>query len=137
MVDFSVLIPPPVKVFVGQKSFEVSGLTMEHISKLLRDNFDLITTFMEGDTIDFKAMAISAPELVAMIIAMASDAEGQEQSIKKLPFVSQVEALKSIWELTVPDVKKLKELLSGVATLNKSLGQESGGLPSGSLSTST
>ena len=117
MVKFKDLLPMPVLVNMESGSFEVHGLNLADVSKLMSLHFDTIASFINGDAIDFKSLAIQSPDVVAEIIAMASDAKVQEYDIKRLPFLSQVEALKTIWDLTVPDVKKLTELLSVVGTL--------------------
>jgi len=123
-VNFSDLLPTPAKVELPNgKSFEVSGLSLEQVAALMATNFEVIATFMVGDTLDFKAFVLKSPEVAASVIAAGADAHGQEESIRKLPFQVQLDALSQIWNLTVPDVKKLKELLAGAtAALNENAG---------------
>lgn len=121
-IDFADLLPAPAEIALPNgKTFPVRGLTLEQVSYLMATNFEVLTTFMVGDTINFKAFALKSPELAAHAIALGADAIGQEDNIRKLPFQVQLDALMQIWSLTVPDVKKLKELLSGATTaLNES-----------------
>lgn len=70
---------------------------------------------------------LSSPELVAKIIATASDSPDQADVIQKyMPGTVQLMALLETWKASVPDPKKAHELLSEVtALLQKRLGKES------------
>ena len=61
---------------------------------------------------------LTAPEVVAKIIAMATD-EPESASVveQKMPATVQLIALSEIWKASVPDAKKARELLSEVTTL--------------------
>lgn len=114
------LLPKPVQVSVGSGTIEVSGLCMDDIVELIETHRENLAQFFTKDNVDASGMILSAPQMVAEIIAMGADARGQEVDILKLPAASQIEALLAIWNLTVPDLKKLKESLLGVvAALSK------------------
>ena len=75
----------------------------------------MYATSIDADAgIGFAPFLTVAPELVAKIIALASDTEGQEDDIKLMPATVQLIALHDIWKLSVPDPKKAAELLSEV-----------------------
>ena len=58
---------------------------------------------------------LSAPEVVAKIIAMATDEpESAEMVEKRMPGTVQLIALSEIWTASVPDQKKASQLLSEV-----------------------
>lgn len=60
----------------------------------------------------------AAPDLVATIIAIASDSMDEDGAVeivkRQMPATVQLIALEAIWRTSVPDPKKAKELLSGV-----------------------
>jgi hypothetical protein len=70
---------------------------------------------------------VAAPDLVAAIIAIASDSAaepGAEELIRhKMAATVQLIALKRIWEISVPDPKKAKELLFEVTAQLRRLGE--------------
>jgi hypothetical protein len=69
---------------------------------------------------------ISAPEVVAKIIAMASD-EPESASVieQKMAATVQLIALAEIWKISVPDQKKASQLLSEVTALLQKLSEKS------------
>ena len=115
------------KLFVRPLSLEeMVGLFVVHGDTLVQ-LYELM--FMPGEP-KFGPFLLSAPGLVAQIIAISSDPErtGEQtkeeaenaaaQMIKsKMPASSQVEALQVIWRMSVPDPKKLEELLSEATVL--------------------
>ena len=125
-VNFADLLPAPVAITVSEgKAFPVHGLPLSHVSVLLQENSDILMSFLDGDTVNFRQMALKSPELASKVIAMGADAVGQEEIISRLPLQVQLDALSTIWKLTVPDLGKLKELLSGVITALEEKAKES------------
>lgn len=100
----------------------VKGLSLSQITVLVRDHKDSLLAFVKGagdgsaKDLDFESIVSSAPEMVAVAICMATDSEGQEEKAKKIPIWLQIDLVVAIWEESVPDLKKLVGLLSGVTT---------------------
>jgi hypothetical protein len=113
------LLPQPEEVSIGRGKLAVRGLGLKNVSKLLETYRGELAQFFVNDAFDAPLMISTAPQLAIDIIAMASGTEGQEEFIERIPVAAQIELLLSIWKLSVPDVKKLREsLLEVVATLN-------------------
>lgn len=110
------LLPPkkPVPLPWGG-ALEVGGLDLDQVALLMSENGDNLLEAFVGEVVDYKALVKSSPKLVAQIICMASGTEGQEDVARKFPLQTQVEMLTAIWKETVPDVKKLVDLLSTAA----------------------
>ena len=114
------LLPEPKQVAVGNNKYlEVRGLTLVEITNLLGRYQDLLVMFIDGGALKPEQLIAQAPDMVAEIIAIAADAKDELEDVKKLPFATQVEAVSTVWELSVPDVKKLIESLSRVAAALK------------------
>jgi len=108
--------PEPIEVSPG-KWLEVNALSMEQIVRLFwvyQESF--LAVYAAGQQVEpnYETLLVSAPDIVADIIAYGSGAVGQQADIKKLPGTVQLIALASIWNMSVPDPKKLKESLSMV-----------------------
>lgn len=70
---------------------------------------------------------LSAPDVVAKIIAMATDEpESTEIIQQRMPATVQLIALSEIWKASVPDQKKASQLLSEVTKLLQKLSEKSG-----------
>ena len=68
---------------------------------------------------------MSAPDVVAKIIAMASDEPESAPVVEKhMPATVQLIALSEIWALSVPDQKKAAQLLSEVTSLLQRLSEK-------------
>ena len=68
---------------------------------------------------------ISAPEVVAKIIATATDEPESAAIVEKhMPATVQLIALAEIWQLSVPDQKKASQLLSEVTSLLQKLSEK-------------
>jgi len=84
---------------------------------------------LEGKTSSVEAFGpflLSAPEVVAKIIAMATDEPDTTDIIQtRMPATVQLIALAEIWEASVPDKKKASQLLSEVTKLLQKLSEES------------
>jgi hypothetical protein len=61
------------------------------------------------------------PELAMQLIAMGLRAEDQLDDVKRIPLAQQIEILMDIWDLSVPDVGKLKARLSEFSVVLRSL----------------
>jgi hypothetical protein len=105
---------------------EMIGLFVVHGDTLVQ-LYELM--FMPGDP-KFGPFLLSAPGLVAQIIAISSDPECVAEQTKeeaenkaadmiraKMPASSQIDALRTVWSMSVPDPKKLEELLSEATVL--------------------
>jgi len=115
------LLPPPVGLPMGTGTMEVKGLNLTQIVIVLQKYKEKVLPFFQGGEVDYADLVISAPDMVAEMIALSADAVGQEEDIKLFPFAEQVNAMAEVWKLSVPDLKKLVESLSGVAaTLGRS-----------------
>lgn len=75
---------------------------------------------------------LTAPEVVAKIIAMASDDPESAPIVEtKMPATAQLIALSEIWKASVPDQKKASLLLSEVTKLLQKLNEKGAvGIPS-------
>ena len=102
------LLPAPVFIEVQKdKGFDVRGLRMDETIDLLTRYQKPLAAFFGSSNLDFELLLADAPKLCAEVIAFCADAKGQEDDIMLLPPQSQIEALMAIWELSVPNVKKL------------------------------
>lgn len=117
-VKISDLLPKPINVPVGGDQFlTVKSLDLKAITKVIQAHREPILQLIataQGGKPDFAVALEMAPDMVATIIAHASGTEGQEEDIKQLPGTVQLMAMAEIWKVSVPDVKKLLDSLSGV-----------------------
>jgi precorrin-6B methylase 2 len=113
-VKIADLLPLPVGIKVGSGELKIRGITLKEMLGLLARHKDVIVTFVGGGEQDLEKLLVTAPDMVAEVIAMAADAQGQEADVARLPAAAQLDALTAVWELSVPDLKKLKESLSRV-----------------------
>lgn len=109
----------------------VRALNLREMVELFIDSRDvflpLYAAGVEG-TVNAEGLGpflLTAPEVVAKIIALASDEPGSTDVIqKRMPATVQLIALSEIWKLSVPDAKKARELLSEVTTLLQKLNEK-------------
>lgn len=74
---------------------------------------------------DLGPFLLSAPEIVARIIAMAMDEPDKVAAVEKqMPATVQLIALSEIWKASIPDQKKASQLLSEVTKLLQKLSEE-------------
>lgn len=110
-ISIADLLPKPREVEISEGVvLEVHGVTLEQMVQLLwayREAF--LGMYAAGQTtkINYASLVVAAPDLVASVIAMGTSTEGQEADIKRLPPTSQIVAVTQIWEISVPDPKKL------------------------------
>ena len=101
-------LPQPRHVTVSNgKKLLVRGIDLTQTIALLKSYSDPLQAFFGSKELDFVLLVAQAPDMVAAIIAMGVDAEGQEDDIKRMPVGDQVEIVTEVWEQSVPNVKKL------------------------------
>jgi hypothetical protein len=61
---------------------------------------------------NYPSVLAAVPSLVADVICMGTGTEGQEKDASSMPPGTQLQLIAAIWELSVPDAKKLIESLS-------------------------
>jgi hypothetical protein len=107
------------------KTFTVRPLNLEEMVKLLISNqeafFHMYAAAVEGqknDVMNLAPVLMAAPEMAAMVIAIASDQEPLDEAAAavqaRMPAAVQLIALTEIFKLSVPDPKKTYALLSEV-----------------------
>lgn len=127
-VKISTLLPPPEKVSTGVGEFEVSGLTLPQITKLIaqhRMEFARLLVLGSNDEPNYSEIVDLAPGMVVEVIAMAAGCEKEPEEIEaigKLPAGVHLIALEKIWRLTVVDPKNFKALLQKVTGSLRELG---------------
>ena len=109
------LLPPKRMVNVGGGELGVDGINLEQMVYLFGKYKDQLQGFFAASSPDFAGIAQASPTFVTEVICMASDSVGQEEDAAKFTISVQIELLLAIWELSVPDLKKLVESLSTVA----------------------
>jgi hypothetical protein len=122
MANIADLLPLPEKINIGRGTIDVTGIPLNKLVRLLgvyqNEAGQLYEEYKQnGNKVPYERVLFLFPEMVASIIAIASDAEGQEADVRKIAGPTQIEALMAIWKLTVPDAKKLQSLLSEVMAL--------------------
>lgn len=111
------LLPSPVSLKVGRGELVLHPLTLSDIVGLLKDHKEsFVAMYAAGSrgTNEWASFIAQTPDLVADVIATSAEAKGQQKDIKRLPGAVQISALVEIWNLSVPDAKKLIESLSEV-----------------------
>ena len=115
IVKLSEVIPVTAIVEVAEgTAIELRPISLENIVELFwgfQDAF--ISLYAEGnnENPNFAALVAAAPELVATAIAYSAGEKDSVNAVKMLPATVQLIALTEVWKLSVPDVKKLKEVL--------------------------
>jgi hypothetical protein len=72
---------------------------------------------------NYTQFLLAAPDFIAQVIKMGTDAEDDLDVIKRLPGTVQLIAIQKIYKLSVPDAKKLQELLSEATAALRQLGK--------------
>ncbi|TXH43941.1 MAG: hypothetical protein E6Q97_33430 [Desulfurellales bacterium] len=115
-VKISALLPKPARVDVSDEAaVEVYPLTLREITQLIVDHRDgMVVLFNGAQNGDFSQVVDQFPLLVRDLIAKAIRVEESEEIalIPSMPGGTQVALLLEAWRLTVPQPKKLAELLS-------------------------
>jgi len=118
-VKISELLPKPVDVDAGTGTFQVRALNMKELVQLILDHRDgMVALFDGGMGGDLSRFVDEAPDLARDIIALSAGVSDPEEveAIEQLPGTVQLVAMLEIWRLTVPQPKKLIELLSALRT---------------------
>jgi len=125
------LIPKDVQVEVSPGKFlNIRPLELQEMMTLFIGAQDLFMNLYAavqapGTTYQkLSPLLLAAPEFVANVIAAATDSVGQEKAIRRLPAAVQLIAVHECWRLSVPEPKKLGELLSVVTGELRKLRQE-------------
>lgn len=128
-VKISDLLPKKTAIDIAPGvALEVGPINLQGITALITNFREPLTALVSSSTggrPDFAILVQSAPDMIIAMIAMGADAVGQEDDIAKLPFGVQVTAAAAIWEVSVPDVKKLLNVLSTVLAQLKPLPKSS------------
>lgn len=115
----------------GQVLGEVRGLALEDVAVLVREHLPdldaLVELFNNPDAMDsmsvedWKKLALpiitQAPGLAANVIALAADAPDGGPTVQTWPVGAQLEALVSIFEMTISEVGEIKKAWGIVAAL--------------------
>lgn len=118
------IAPVREQVEVPGGAFEVGGLSLEDLARLMKDHVEELKLLVEGN-VDFVALLKDSPDFVAAVIACAAGEPDATDNAKALPAGAQLIAVQKIWDLTAVDSaqlgKMLRGLLSGLGSLNSSL----------------
>lgn len=113
-----------------EEDIEVRALNLREIVTLFIDSREaflpLYAAGLEGK-VNPESLApflLSAPDVVARIIAMASDDLDSVSFVENLPATVQLIALSEIWQASVPDQKKALQLLSEVTKVLQKLSDD-------------
>jgi hypothetical protein len=110
------LIPVETQVELAPGKFlPVRPLSLVEITTLLLQYREsLVDLYNEAQKLEpsYPVVLAAVPEMVADIICMGADIIEQRDTVVKLPPGTQLQLIAAIWELSVPDAKKLVESLS-------------------------
>jgi len=113
------------------KQIQVRGLNLREMVTLFVDSRDvflpLYAAGVDGQVSpdQLGPFLLSAPDMVARIIALASDDPDSAPLVEKnMPATVQLIALSEIWQASVPDQKKAALLLSEVTALLQRLSEK-------------
>lgn len=131
------LIPLKESVEIAEGKFlDVNPISLPQIVQLIADHKEAFLSLYVSSQVskpDYSLFLTVAPALVADVIAMGSNRQDEIKDIKRMPGTVQLIALEAIWRLSVPDAKKLGEVLKRVvASLQHFKGtveKETGGKP--------
>lgn len=117
-VKISELLPKPALIDTGTGEFSVHALDLKEIVELITEYREGMAMLFDGGMAgkDLTPVVAKAPFMVRDIIAKAADVDDPEEvnAIEHLPGTVQLVALMEIWKLTVPQPKKMLQLLSMV-----------------------
>lgn len=115
------LLPDPRMVSLGKGQAQVYGIDLSQLGVLLSKYSDQLSLFLTETKPDMAEVIKLVPELAMQLIAMGLRAEDQMDDVKRIPLAQQIEILMDIWDLSVPDVGKLKARLSEFSGVLRSL----------------
>lgn len=112
--------PRPVDVS-DEEQILVRALTLKEMVTLFLESQEAFLTLyaagLKGGDMEeaLSPFLLTAPELIAKIIALASDEPESKDAVEtSMPATVQLIALVEVWKASVPDPKKASELLSEV-----------------------
>jgi len=100
----------------GGQSFEVQGLTLTNLGKLVEEYKEPLEALMDAK-LDLTQIADKYPEFMAKVIALAANEPDQWEKISSMPFPTQLLAFEKCWDLTIPDYDALKKLIERIQGL--------------------
>ncbi len=100
----------------GGQSFEVQGLTLTNLGKLVEEYKEPLEALMDAK-LDLTQIADKYPEFMAKVIALAANEPDEWEKISSLPFPTQLLAFEACWDLTIPDYDALKKLIERIQGL--------------------
>lgn len=109
------LLPSPIPVNLGRGVLLLNGLDLESIARLISTHRETAMSFIAAGAASFDALLLTAPQMVADIIASAAGVQDQREDVLRIPAAIQLECMGAIYKLSVPDEKKFKELLESLA----------------------
>lgn len=117
------LLPEPKQVIIGRGALTIRGLEMQEMARLLAAYKGTLMGYLAGQKQDWMGLLVASPELVTDIIAMASGYEDEQDraKLRRIPPQFQLDCLEAVYKLSVPDEKKLGELLTTFAATFRSL----------------
>lgn len=128
------------EISFGTGSFTVQGISFDHLAKLFteaRDEMlqamDLYDGMAESGNVNTEALILALlqqlPNLVARVICVSADEPGAEESVRKMPFTVQTDALMAISELTFVEADALKKFLGHLTVLMNGMTSLQASLP--------
>lgn len=119
-VKISQFVAPPQLVEVEEgRGFTVRALDLTALAQLINDHReDMVALYDAGSATPprLQEFVSRAPLVVRDVIAAGADVTDPEEIVAcgRLPVTVQIDALFTIWNLTVPNPKKLEAVLSAV-----------------------
>jgi DNA-binding transcriptional regulator PaaX len=98
------------------QSFEVQGLTLNNLGKLISEYREPLEALMESK-LDLTNVAEQYPEFMAKVVALSANEPDQWEKIASFPFTLQLLAFEKCWDLTIPDYDALKKLIERIQGL--------------------
>lgn len=95
------------------QSFEVQGLTLNNLGKLIAEYKEPLEALMEGK-LALENIAETYPEFMAKVISLSANEPEEWEKINSFPFPTQLLAFEKCWDLTIPDYEALKKLIERI-----------------------
>lgn len=110
------LVPEKRKILFNDGEFEVRGLTVSDLGKLIKDFRKEMAEWFMQDEIDIEKIVTESPDLVAYVIALAAGEPDQRSKVELLPVGIQAQALEDIWDMTNLEASTVGKIAAGLAT---------------------
>jgi DNA-binding transcriptional regulator PaaX len=107
----------------NDQSFEVQGLTLTHLGKLIAEYKEPLEALMES-RLELDNIADKYPEFMAKVVALSANEPDEWEKIASLPFTTQLTAFEKCWDLTIPDYDALKKLIGRIQGLIPKLAEK-------------